>query len=110
MWASLAHGQKTIDNTLKRLKEYGYSSLNDGIAKVGEKFVTELMLLEQIKLYESYKNADTYIKGWTNGMLNFHRYFVPKYADLPRKDKFPEEYAKREGEGENAYANLGGVA
>jgi len=43
-------------------------------------------------------------------MLNFHRYFVPKYADLPRKDKFPEEYAKREGEGENAYANLGGVA
>ena len=68
------------------------------------------MLLEQIKLYESYKNADTYIKGWTNGMLNFHRYFVPKYADLPRKDKFPKEYAKREGEGENAYANLEGVA
>ena len=110
MWASLAHGQKTVENTLKRLNEYGYSSLNDGIAKVGEKFVTELMLLEQIKLYESYKNADTYIKGWTNGMLNFHRYFVPKYADLPRKDKFPGEYAKREGEGENAYANLGGVA
>jgi hypothetical protein len=106
MWGSLVHGEKTIANTLKTLKEYGYSSLNDAIEKVGEKFVTELMLLEQIKLYSSYKNANTYITGWTNGILNFHRYFVPKYADLPPKEEFPKEYAKREGEGENGYSNL----
>jgi hypothetical protein len=106
MWGSLVHGQKTIANTLKSLKEYGYSSINDAIEKVGEKFVTEIMVLEQIKLYASYKNSKTYLTGWTNGFLNFHRYFVPKYADLPPKEEFPKEYAKRESEGENGYSNL----
>jgi hypothetical protein len=106
MWGSIVHGQKTIANTIKLLKEYGYSSINDAIEKVGEKFVTEIMVLEQIKLYASYDNAPTYLTGWTNGFLNFHRYFVPKYADLPPKEEFPKEYAKREAEGENAYSNL----
>ena len=106
MWGSLVHGQKTIANTIKSLKEYGYSSINDAIEKVGEKFVTEIMVLEQIKLYASYDNAPTYLTGWTNGFLNFHRYFVPKYADLPPKEEFPKEYAKRESEGENGYSNL----
>ena len=106
MWGSIVHGKKTIANTLKSLKEYGYSSMNDAIEKVGEKIVTELIILEQIKLYSSYDNAPTYITGWINGFLNFHRYFVPKYADLPPKEEFPKEYAKREAEGENGYSNL----
>jgi hypothetical protein len=95
-WGSITHGEKTIANTLTQLSNLGYSGLDDAIQKIGDKTVVEVMLNEQIKLYLSYSNASTYGKGWTLGLLNFHRYFVPVYADLPSQSQFPEEYAKRE--------------
>jgi hypothetical protein len=85
----------------------GYSGLEDAIQKIGDKTVVEIMLREQINLYLSYANASTYGKGWTLGLLNFHRYFVPVYADLPAQSKFPEEYAKRESA---STASLSGLA
>ena len=96
-WGAITHGEKTIANTISRISDMGYSGLNDAIQKIGDKIVVEIMLDEQIKLYLSYSNAGTYGKGWTLGLLNFHRYFVPVYADLPSDSKFPDEYAKREG-------------
>ena len=106
-WGSITHGEKTISNTIANLSGMGYSGLEDAIQKIGDKTVVEIMLREQINLYLSYANASTYGKGWTLGLLNFHRYFVPVYADLPAQSKFPEEYAKRESA---STASLSGLA
>jgi lysozyme family protein len=106
-WGSITHGEKTITNTISNLSELGYSSLEDAIQKIGDKIVVEIMLREQINLYLSYSNASTYGKGWTLGLLNFHRYFVPVYADRPVQSKFPDEYAKR---GSAGTASLSGLA
>lgn len=105
-WGAITHGEKTIANTVSRLSEMGYSGLNDAIQKIGDKMVVEIMLDEQIKLYLSYSNAGTYGKGWTLGLLNFHRYFVPVYADLPSQSKFPDEYAKREAAKDASFSGL----
>jgi hypothetical protein len=105
-WGAITHGEKTIANTISALSDMGYSGLNDAIQKIGDKTVVEVMLNEQIKLYLSYKNASTYGKGWTLGILNFHRYFVPVYADLPSQEKFPDEYAKREGAKDASFSGL----
>lgn len=110
MWGSLNHGKKTIENTKNTLKKYGYNSLDDAIEKIGDKFVTEIMLMEQYNLFSGYPNSETYLKGWTNGLLNFHRYFIPKYSDLPEKIEFPKEYKNREDLGSNGYANLENMA
>ena len=97
-WGSLLHGGRTIAGTTAYLKEMGYSSLNDAIQKIGDKTVTEAMLLVQIDLYEDYAVGAKakYRVGWVRGLLNFHKLFVPVYADLPSQEKFPEEYAKRQ--------------
>jgi len=105
-WGSIVHGEKTITNSLAQLSEYGYSSFNDAIEKVGDKFVTEVVLDNQSKLYLSYSNAGTYGKGWIRGMVNFHRYFVPYHADFPPKEKFPQEYEKRKQLKQSGFANL----
>lgn len=105
-WASIGHLNKTYDRTISTLSTYGYSSIDDAINKVGEKIVTEIMLLEQMNVYKTYENFKDFGTAWTNGMLNFHRYFVPRYADLPKKEKYPVQYQKREQLGVNSYSNL----
>jgi len=109
-WGSVVHGETTIANTLNTLSELGYSGMDDAIQKVGDKIVTEIMLVEQVKLYLSYKNAKTYGRGWTGGLINFHRYFIPVYADMPAREKFPEEYAKRERSKTQGFSGLDQLA
>lgn len=109
-WGSVVHGETTIANTINVLNGLGYSGMDDAIQKIGDKVVVEIMLVEQVKLYLSYKNAATYGRGWTGGLVNFHRYFVPVYADLPAKEKFPEEYAKRERSKTQGFAGLDQLA
>jgi hypothetical protein len=109
-WGSPTHAEKTIANTINALNGLGYSGLDDAIQKIGDKIVTEIMLVEQVKLYLSYKNAATYGRGWTGGLINFHRYFIPVYADMPAREKFPDEYAKRERSKTQGFSGLDQLA
>jgi hypothetical protein len=105
-WGSLVHGNNTITNSLAELNKYGYTSFNDAIQKAGEKFVTEVVLDVQSKLYLSYEKAKVYGKGWLRGMANFHRYFVPTHADKPEKIEYPKESKEREDLGSLSYSGL----
>jgi hypothetical protein len=70
MWGSLVHGEKTIANTLKTLKEYGYSSINDAIENVKSMPFGNEIDSDGHRII--YKHPDVQLQKWNHILLNYN--------------------------------------